>query len=385
VTITSSPGVPVRDQALASLTDLVGDDPALVRLQESEHDVNDVRRYAVSLMSRSTDSAIAVALSQVIVRIDAARRAELDRRFRLHSDQLATLDRVARAIDGSALDESGSVDRRAERMSQVVTHELCTSLGYGKAMFSVVRGSVWSPVALAVNPDLTQDFHDLITAIDGREISLRDAPREAELVRRRKSYAVDGVDTYRHTYRPLIDLSRPAGYLATPIVVGSRVVAIIHVDRQTDDLTDTDVHIAGTLAAMCAVTSERAQLHERVRARNDEVYAEVQRLTDELHRIESAGAWVSDPVETTAHPQSLSGFADRNTRAIPGADLLTAREHEVLTMMATGATNSAISRQLCISDGTVKSHVQRIFNKLNVSTRAEVAALCAHTIDSAGV
>ncbi|WP_329955131.1 response regulator transcription factor [Rhodococcoides fascians] len=52
--------------------------------------------------------------------------------------------------------------------------------------------------------------------------------------------------------------------------------------------------------------------------------------------------------------------------------------------MATGATNSAISRLLCISDGTVKSHVQRIYKKLGVSTRAEVAALCADMNDSAG-
>lgn len=63
---------------------------------------------------------------------------------------------------------------------------------------------------------------------------------------------------------------------------------------------------------------------------------------------------------------------------VPRAQSLTAREREVLTLMATGATNAAISRRLCISDGTVKSHVQRIFKKLGVSTRAEVAALYAN-------
>jgi DNA-binding NarL/FixJ family response regulator len=54
--------------------------------------------------------------------------------------------------------------------------------------------------------------------------------------------------------------------------------------------------------------------------------------------------------------------------------LLTAREQEVLELMATGATNSQIARELVVSEGTVKSHVKRILRKLRVDNRAGAVA-----------
>jgi DNA-binding NarL/FixJ family response regulator len=60
--------------------------------------------------------------------------------------------------------------------------------------------------------------------------------------------------------------------------------------------------------------------------------------------------------------------------------LLTAREREVLELMASGATNGAIAAQLVISEGTVKSHVKRILRKLRVSNRAEAVARYLHLV-----
>ena len=51
--------------------------------------------------------------------------------------------------------------------------------------------------------------------------------------------------------------------------------------------------------------------------------------------------------------------------------LLTARELEVLALMATGATNDRIAQRLVIATGTVKSHVKQILRKLQVENRAE--------------
>ena len=53
---------------------------------------------------------------------------------------------------------------------------------------------------------------------------------------------------------------------------------------------------------------------------------------------------------------------------------LTLREIQVLRRMARGATNKEISRDLTISEHTVKSHVIHIFNKLGVNDRAQAAA-----------
>ena len=54
-----------------------------------------------------------------------------------------------------------------------------------------------------------------------------------------------------------------------------------------------------------------------------------------------------------------------------GAEELTGRETEVLRLMASGKSNKEIGGSLFISETTVKSHVKRIFAKLNVLSRTE--------------
>ena len=53
---------------------------------------------------------------------------------------------------------------------------------------------------------------------------------------------------------------------------------------------------------------------------------------------------------------------------------LTARETQVLTLLATGMTNRAIATELVISQKTVARHVANIFTKLDVSTRSAATA-----------
>jgi len=53
---------------------------------------------------------------------------------------------------------------------------------------------------------------------------------------------------------------------------------------------------------------------------------------------------------------------------------LSAREAEVLRLVATGLTNRAIAASLTISERTVDRHVSNIFIKLEVSTRAAATA-----------
>jgi ATP/maltotriose-dependent transcriptional regulator MalT len=48
---------------------------------------------------------------------------------------------------------------------------------------------------------------------------------------------------------------------------------------------------------------------------------------------------------------------------------LSGREVEVLTLVAQGASNKAVAKQLWISKATVKTHLIHIFGKLGVSDR----------------
>lgn len=89
-------------------------------------------------------------------------------------------------------------------------------------------------------------------------------------------------------------------------------------------------------------------------------------------RAVSAGAAWFDPAVT---PRVLSAYR-RNVapaaRAARHLEQLTAREHEVLTHVARGATNAEIAAALFLSEATVKSHIGAIFSKLGLRDRAAV-------------
>lgn len=69
--------------------------------------------------------------------------------------------------------------------------------------------------------------------------------------------------------------------------------------------------------------------------------------------------------------------ADHTTerrRAEPSQDLLTPRESDVLRLLAQGLSNGAIGRRLLVGEATVKTHINHLFAKLQVRTRAEAVA-----------
>ncbi|MFF3710127.1 response regulator [Streptomyces phaeochromogenes] len=65
--------------------------------------------------------------------------------------------------------------------------------------------------------------------------------------------------------------------------------------------------------------------------------------------------------------------AVRTPRA-PGNEPLSAREREVLTLVAKGTSNREIARELFISEATVKTHLTHLYTKLGVKDRAAAVA-----------
>lgn len=78
-----------------------------------------------------------------------------------------------------------------------------------------------------------------------------------------------------------------------------------------------------------------------------------------------------DEVVSFAAPPAPTAAADGS----PLLDSLTAREREVLALIALGRSNGEIVDDLFVSPHTVRNHINRIFRKLGVESRAQAIVL----------
>ncbi|HMT41099.1 helix-turn-helix transcriptional regulator [Sphingorhabdus sp.] len=67
-------------------------------------------------------------------------------------------------------------------------------------------------------------------------------------------------------------------------------------------------------------------------------------------------------------------FAEHDPAKVPAQLILTARQLEILHYVTKGMTNKEIARILGISNFTVRNHVSKLLNILNVSKRQELRA-----------
>jgi DNA-binding CsgD family transcriptional regulator len=80
-------------------------------------------------------------------------------------------------------------------------------------------------------------------------------------------------------------------------------------------------------------------------------------------------------VLTLLRPHLHQAFldAERRRHSVPR---LTPRQWELIRLLAAGHTNAQIARRLGISEGTVRTHLENIYSRLNVSSRT-AAITCA--------
>ncbi|MEU5853581.1 response regulator transcription factor [Saccharopolyspora shandongensis] len=82
-----------------------------------------------------------------------------------------------------------------------------------------------------------------------------------------------------------------------------------------------------------------------------------EQFIDAVRRVAAGG--------TAMDPEVISALVARRTTPL---ERLTEREREVLSLMAEGRSNAAISQQLFISEGAVSKNIASIFGKLGLET-----------------
>ena len=75
------------------------------------------------------------------------------------------------------------------------------------------------------------------------------------------------------------------------------------------------------------------------------------------------------PMSRTIARKVVESFSKKSTSKIQ--EILTVREIEILELIAKGLLNKEVADKLCISSGTIKKHIQNIYEKLHVNNRVE--------------
>ena len=97
---------------------------------------------------------------------------------------------------------------------------------------------------------------------------------------------------------------------------------------------------------------------------------------DELRRairvIATGEALLAPAATRSLIEEFLAPSTSANTSGVPHFDELTVREREILSMIASGKSNSEIAEDLVVSVGTVKTHVSHVLSKLGLRDRVQL-------------
>jgi DNA-binding NarL/FixJ family response regulator len=140
----------------------------------------------------------------------------------------------------------------------------------------------------------------------------------------------------------LLDLERVRGSLEEIEAAATRMKVIALTAREQPD---------EALAALRA--GARGVVFKRLAVRS---------LVESIHAVADGHAWMPPEIQAVL----LQSFA------APAAEPLTAREREIVRLVAAGLRNAEIAARLCISGLTVKSHLGNVFEKLRCRDRVDL-------------
>jgi DNA-binding CsgD family transcriptional regulator len=257
--------------------------------------------------------------------------------------------------------------RRLNTLARVLEQapaEACRSCGFERAAAFRLEGRflVAASVHVGGQPTGGEPF---LRAANSERLRLHHEMLESHMLRRpAKPMLVEDASTDPRAYKPLVRAARASSYVAAPIVTDRQALGFIYADRGISgrpmDTLDRD--LLWSFAHGVAAAAESAVLQAHLRGQRNRA-----RVLAAAADAALADPWDDQVGLPVVEPVNGSGAA-------PSADMLdvlTRREREVFALLAQGASNTAISEHLVISEATVKSHVKHILRKLNVTNRTE--------------
>ena len=159
------------------------------------------------------------------------------------------------------------------------------------------------------------------------------------------------------------------------VLAGARPeLIVIDLDGQSSDVSQS-IGVCGQAvpdARICVLSMHLSpEMMQRCLSQGAEAYIVKDISPPELVRAIKTVAGGQSYVD----PRVAGGLLRRRSQNNGKPDImdLSAREAEVLKLIAEGLANKQISARLHLSEKTVKNHVSRIFSKLNISARTQAA------------
>ncbi|MEA2169758.1 MAG: hypothetical protein QOF76_3058 [Solirubrobacteraceae bacterium] len=261
------------------------------------------------------------------------------------------------------------------RMLDLVPTELCRC-DFRRAWLARLDGSAWQLAACHVTGDERTSASLLASCPELQDLT--PGSHEAEAIRRRMSVLVTDAEDGRAD-ATVVETFGTRSYVVAPILVDSRVIGLLHADGGPAGRTmaDEDRQTLALFAEAIGHVIQRVVLTERFEV----LRRGVRRMTHSIGDMVDDTCWAAVDMSTAGEapaeggsPVPRAAAPSAGGREARLASLLTARELEVLRLMATGETNGGIASQLVISEGTVKSHVKHILRKLHASNRAQAVS-----------
>jgi DNA-binding NarL/FixJ family response regulator len=104
-----------------------------------------------------------------------------------------------------------------------------------------------------------------------------------------------------------------------------------------------------------------------------------EQLIEAIHAVSSGDAVVAPSTTRRLIDRFVQHIPDEETHKDSALDTLTAREAEVLKLVARGLSNGEIAGRLYVSEATVKTHVGRILSKLGLRDRVQAVVFAYET------